>query len=77
VVEEYVIEEIEEEEQVAPEPEPEDDSPTNEPNNGLDDGLDGKYWTGYCLTIIKGYGNLEATLSTPQYGFKKGLTMFG
>jgi hypothetical protein len=43
----------------------------------LDNGLDGKYWTGYCLSVIKGYGNLEATLSTPQYGFKKGLTMFG
>jgi hypothetical protein len=45
-------------------------------------GLDGEYWNregeaNYCLSIIRGYGNLEATLSTPQYGFKKGLTIFG
>ena len=45
-------------------------------------GLDGNYWNrrgeaNYCLSIIKGFGNLEATLSTPQYGFKKGLTVFG
>jgi hypothetical protein len=45
-------------------------------------GLDGSYWNPngeaeYCLSVIKSYGNLEATLSTPQYGFKKGLTIFG
>jgi hypothetical protein len=45
-------------------------------------GLDGTYWNkkgeaNYYLSIIKGYVNLEATLSTPQYGFKKGLTIFG
>jgi hypothetical protein len=45
-------------------------------------GLDGDYWNrkgeaNYCLSIIKGFGNLEATLSTPQYGFKKGLSIFG
>jgi hypothetical protein len=45
-------------------------------------GLDGTYWNpgrqeGHCLSAIKGYGNLEATLSTPQYGFKKGLAIFG
>jgi hypothetical protein len=45
-------------------------------------GLDGNYWNrkgeaNYCLSIIKGYGNLEATLSTPQYGFKNGLSIFG
>jgi hypothetical protein len=52
VVEEYVIEEFEEEqEQAALEPEPEADPPTKESNNGLDDGLDGKYWTGFCLSV--------------------------
>jgi hypothetical protein len=35
-----------------------------------DTGLDGSYWNpgghaGHCLSVIKGYGNLEATLSTP------------
>ena len=32
--------------------------------------------TDYCLSIIKDYGNVEATLSSPQYGFEKGLTVF-
>ena len=44
-------------------------------------GLDGEYWNrkgeaNCCLSIIEGQGNLEATLSTPQYIFKKGLTVF-
>ena len=26
-------------------------------------------------SVIQHYGNLEATLSTPQYGFQKGLTV--
>jgi hypothetical protein len=75
-VAEYVVEEVEEveEEREQVEPEPEEESPAKKLS---DNGLDGKYWTGYCLSVIKGYGNLEATLSTPQYGFKKGLTMFG
>jgi hypothetical protein len=47
-----------------------------------DTGLDGKYWqtdgqAGYCLSVIKGFGNLEATHSTPKYGFEKGLSIFG
>ena len=51
-------------------------------NRGLDDTLDRGYWNPggqerHCLTVIKGYGNLEANLSTPQYGFKKGLAIFG
>jgi hypothetical protein len=72
IVEEYMVKEIEEEqEQVAPEAEVE--PLAKKP----DDGLDGKYWTGYCMSVIKGYGNLEATLLTPQYGSKKGLAMFG
>jgi hypothetical protein len=29
------------------------------------------------MSVISGYGNLEATLSTPQYGFEKGLKVFG
>jgi hypothetical protein len=29
------------------------------------------------MSVISGYGNLEATLSTPQYGFQKGLKVFG
>jgi hypothetical protein len=45
-------------------------------------GLYGDYWNrkgeaNYCLSIIKGFRNLEATLLTPQYGFKKGLSIFG
>jgi hypothetical protein len=74
-VEEYIVEEVEEteEEQEQITPEPEAEPLAKKP----DDGLDGKYWTGYCMLIINGYGNLGATLSTPQYGFKKGLTMFG
>ena len=27
-------------------------------------------------SVIQNYGNLEATLSTPQYGFDKGLNVF-
>ena len=27
-------------------------------------------------SVIQHYGNLEATLSTPQYGFDKGLNVF-
>jgi hypothetical protein len=70
-IEEYVVEEIDEEQEPdTPEPEPEP-KPPKKP------GLDGKYWTGYCLSVIKGYGNLEATLSTPQYGFRKGLIICG
>ena len=31
----------------------------------------------YCIgSVIKGYDNLEATLSTPQYGFQKGMKVF-
>jgi hypothetical protein len=57
--------------------EPADDVPSEKKK-----GLDRKYWNpnehaGYCLSVIKRYGNLEATLSTPQYAFKKGLTIFG
>jgi hypothetical protein len=29
------------------------------------------------MSMITGYGSLEATLSTPQYGFQKGLKIFG
>ena len=46
--------------------------------------LDGSYWAmgnqglpDYCLSIIKDYVNVEATLVTPQYGFEKGLKVFG
>ena len=30
----------------------------------------------YIGSVIKDYGNLEATLSTPQYGFQKGMKVF-
>ena len=74
------IEEIDEEEdeaQVHNEPEmiPEQDPEFSH--------LNGPYWamgsqgrTDYCLSIIKDYGNVEATLSSPQYGFEKGLKLF-
>jgi hypothetical protein len=54
----------------------------NNAPRGLDSTLDGPHWdncvhTQYCMSVISGYGNLEATLSTPQYGFQKGLKVFG
>jgi hypothetical protein len=63
-VTEYVVEEVEEakEEHEQVEPEPEVESPVQKLSNN---GLDGKYWTGYCMSVVKGYGHLEATLSTP------------
>jgi hypothetical protein len=73
---EYVMEEIDESED-------EDDNNTNDGTpRGLDNTLDGPHWnncthTQYCMSVISGYGNLEATLSTPQYGFQKGLKIFG
>ena len=46
--------------------------------------LNGSYWamvnegrTDYCLSIIKHLGNVKDTLSSPQYGFVKGLKVFG
>jgi hypothetical protein len=67
-----------------------DDDNNNDENNnntpgaprGLDSTLDGPHWdncvnTRYYMSVISGYGNLEATLSTPQYGFQKGLKLFG
>ena len=77
---EYEIEEVEEtdDQQEDVETEAEANPPAVNAARELgNDGLDGKYWTGYCMSVIKGYGNLEATLSTPQYGFRKGLTVFG
>jgi hypothetical protein len=58
------------------------DSNSNHAPCGLDSTLDGPHWdncvhTQYCMSVISGYGNLEATLSTPQYGFQKGLKVFG
>ena len=45
----------------------------------------GNYWSNntteeehnFVMNTITEYGNLEATLSTPQYGFSKGLKVFG
>ena len=34
-------------------------------------------WTNHCLSIINDFWNVEATLVTPQYGFEKGLKVFG
>jgi hypothetical protein len=37
----------------------------------------GAYWNDKVIgSVIQNYGNLEATLSTPQYGFQKGLKEF-
>ena len=37
----------------------------------------GPYWNNAVVgSVIQNYGNLEATLSTPQYGFQKGLKEF-
>jgi hypothetical protein len=37
----------------------------------------GAYWNDKVVgSVIQNYGNLEATLSTPQYGFQKGLNEF-
>ena len=37
----------------------------------------GAYWNDEVVgSVIQNYGNLEATLSTPQYGFQKGLNEF-
>ena len=48
--------------------------------------LDGKHWGGSMIElmvheciigkVIQDYGNLEATLSTPQYGFQKRMQVF-
>jgi hypothetical protein len=81
----YVMEDVDEED----DDDSDDDNNNNEDDNnipsaprGLDSTLDGKHWnncvhTQYCMSVISGYGNLEATLSTPQYGFQKGLKLFG
>jgi hypothetical protein len=81
--EEYVMEDVDESED-------EDSNNDNSDNNnnnvtaprGLNSTLDRPHWnncvhTQYCMSVISGYGNLEATLSTPQYGFQKGLKVFG
>jgi hypothetical protein len=58
-----------------------DDNNDNVPRELVSE-LNGPHWnncvhTQYCMSVISGYGNLEATLSTPQYGFQKGLKVFG
>jgi hypothetical protein len=70
--EDYVMEEVDES----------DDANDDDTPRGLDNTLDGPHWnncvhTQYCMSVISGYENLEATLSTPQYGFQKGLKVFG
>ena len=52
----------------------------------LDSALDGKHWEDnmvgsviheYCIgSVIRDYGNFEAALSTPQYGFQKRMKAF-
>jgi hypothetical protein len=59
-----------------------DDNNNNKAPRRLNSTLDGPHWdncvhTQYCMSVISGYGNLEATLSTPQYGFQKVLKVFG
>jgi hypothetical protein len=84
---EYAIEEIDEDSDDDDDSDNDnnkDGNNNNKPNapRGLDSTLDGPHWdncvhTQYCMSVISGYGNLEATLSTPQYGFQKGLKLFG
>jgi hypothetical protein len=81
--EEYIVEDVDEYDDDDDDDDDDDNSNNaNEPPRGLDNTLDGPHWsncihTQYCMSVISGYGNLEATLSTPQYGFQKGLKMFG
>ena len=61
------------------------DEPTSKlKKHGLDSGLDGPHWSAnahvayqYVLNTITSYGKIEATKSTPQYSFNKGLKLFG
>jgi hypothetical protein len=61
-----------------------DDNNASEPNmeRELDSNL-GPYWTlaqstqAYVLSTITSYSNIEASKSTPQYGFNRGLKEFG
>ena len=74
--EDYVMEDVDESDDDNDVSSNDDDTP-----RGLDNTLDGPHWnncihTQYCMSVISGYGNLEATLSTPQYGFQKGLKVF-
>ena len=56
----------------------EDDTPKELKSN-----LDGSYWktsnahVAYSLTAISEFGQIDASLATPQYGFSKGLKIFG
>ena len=53
----------------------------------IQDNLDGNYWRSagtrgngleqFALSVIHSYANLDATIkSTPQYGFRKGMSVF-
>ena len=42
-----------------------------------DGNLDGKYWAGTVAANIFEYNQMQASLSTPQYGLNKGLKVFG
>ena len=71
--------------ELRPEPE-EPPSPRPPAVRKLDSDLDGNHWSDsmvglviheHCIrSVIKEYTNLEATLSTPQYGFQKGMKVF-
>ena len=43
----------------------------------VDGNLDGKYWAGTVAANICEYNQMQASLSTPQYGLYKGLKVFG
>jgi hypothetical protein len=78
----YVMEDVEESDDDDNNNNNDNDDNSNSVPRGLDSTLDGSHWnnvihTHYCMSIISGYGNLEATLTTPQYGFQKGLKVFG
>jgi hypothetical protein len=81
--EDYVIDDIDElEDEDEDENDKKDKDKDNDTPRGLDSTLDRPHWnncvhTQYCMSVISGYGSLEATLSTPQYGFQKGLKSFG
>jgi hypothetical protein len=76
---EYMVEDIDESENDDNDEDNSNNDNSDNNNNvtaprGLDSTLDGPHWdncvhTQYCMSVISGYGNLEATLSTPQYGF--------
>ena len=66
------MEDADEEDILTPEPEVESVPIVSELESDI-----GPYWSNAIVgSVIQNYGNLEATLSTPQYGFQKVLKEF-